>query len=184
MSIDRLVEEIRLRAEEELRRETDRQQSEEARIVADRDRRTASSQAEAKRRAELEVARERAQKLASAKLQARKLVYEAQERQVNASLDGTRTILANFTKSDDYPKVLKRMVATATDRLGKPTKVMGRAEDAALLKKVAGAGFDPSPQSILGGLVAESADGSRRLNLSFDELLRLREDKVRDLLAQ
>jgi V/A-type H+-transporting ATPase subunit E len=183
MSIDRLVEEIRLRAEEELHAETARQAAEETRITTDRDRRIATSQADAKRRAELESARERAQKLASAKLQARKLVYEAQERQVNASLDGTRTMLSNFTKSDEYPKVLKRMVATATDRLGKSTKVMGRSEDAALLKKVAGAGFDPSPQSILGGLVAESSDGSRRLNLSFDELLRLREDRVRDLLA-
>jgi|HubBroStandDraft_4_1064222.scaffolds.fasta_scaffold182362_3 V/A-type H+-transporting ATPase subunit E len=183
MSIDRLVEEIRLRAEEELRKETDRQHAEESRIVSDRDRRISTAQAEAKRRAELEIARERAQKLASAKLQARKLVYEAKERQMNDSIAGTRAILSNYTKSDDYPKLLKRMATSATDRLGKPTKLMGRAEDAALLKKVAGASFDPSPQAILGGLVAESSDGSRRLNLSFDELLRLREDKVRDLLA-
>jgi len=32
-------------------------------------------------------------------------------------------------------------------------------------------------------LIAETPDGSRRLNLSFDELLRLREDRVRELLA-
>jgi V/A-type H+-transporting ATPase subunit E len=183
MSIDRLVEEIRLRAEEELRTETDRQKAEETRIVTDRDRRVATANAEAKRRSELEVARERAQKLASAKLQARKLVYEAKERQMNDSIAGTRAILAEFTKSDEYPKLLKRMATVASDRLGKPTKVMGRTEDAALLKKVAGPSFDPAPQAILGGLVAESSDGSRRLNLSFDELLRLREDKVRDLLA-
>ncbi|HEV8049218.1 MAG TPA: V-type ATP synthase subunit E family protein [Thermoplasmata archaeon] len=184
MSIDRLVEEIRLRSEEAIRKEADRQKAEEARIVGDRDRRISAAQSESKRRAELDIARERAQKLASAKLQARKLVYEAKERQMNDSIAGTRAILANFTKSDDYPKVLKRMAATAAERLGKPTKVMGRADDAALLKKAAGANFDPTPMPILGGLVAESADGSRRLNLSFDELLRLREDKVRDLLAR
>jgi V/A-type H+-transporting ATPase subunit E len=184
MTIDRLVEEIRLRSEEALRKEADRQKGEEARIVADRDRRVAAAQSDAKRRSELGIARERAQRLASAKLQARKLVYEAKERQMNGSIAGTRAILANFTKSDDYPKVLRRMASTAAERLGKPTKVMGRSEDAALLKKVAGASFDTTPQPILGGLIAESADGSRRLNLSFDELLRLREDKVRDLLGR
>jgi V/A-type H+-transporting ATPase subunit E len=183
MSLDRLVEEIRLRAEEELRRESDRQKAAEAEIVSDRDRRIAAARDEAARRAELEIARERAQKLAGAKLQARKLVYEAKERQMTDSIGRTQAILSAFADSPEYPKVVKRMVAYATERLGKPTKVMGRADDAALLKKVAGASFDPSPQPILGGVVAESADGSRRLNLSFDELLRLREDKVRDLLA-
>jgi V/A-type H+-transporting ATPase subunit E len=184
MSLDRLVEEIRLRAEEELRRESDRQNAEDAAIGADRDRRVAALREEAVRRTGLEIGRERAQKLAGAKLQARKLVYEAKERQMTDSIGRTRSILSTFADSADYPKVVKRMVAYATDRLGKPTKVMGRADDAALLKKVAGANFDPTPQSILGGVIAESADGSRRLNLSFDELLRLREDKVRDLLAQ
>jgi vacuolar-type H+-ATPase subunit E/Vma4 len=99
------------------------------------------------------------------------------------SIGQTRAILSGFANSPEYAKVVKRMVTYASDRLGKPTKVMGRAEDAALLKKLAGPSFDPTPQPILGGVIAESADGSRRLNLSFDELLRLREDKVRDLLA-
>lgn len=183
MSLDRLIEEIRLRAEAELLKETERQKAEEATIVADRDARIAGAKEQARRRAEVEIARERAQKLASAKLQARKLVYEARERQMNDSLTQTKTLLAEFTRSDEYPKIVKRMVGYAADRLGKPTKVLGRAEDAALLKKVAGPGFDPTPQSILGGIVAESADGSRRLNLSLDELLRLREDQVRGLLA-
>lgn len=183
MSLDRLVEEIRLRGEEELQRELERQKAEAAGTVTDRDRRVAVAGQAAKRRAEVEVARERAQKLASAKLQARKLVYEAQERQTNASLGQVREILSKYADSDEYGKLLRRMAAYATERLGKPTKVMGRAEDAAALKKLAGASFDPTPQAILGGLVAESADGARRLNLSFDELLRLNEDKVRALLA-
>jgi V/A-type H+-transporting ATPase subunit E len=183
MSLDHLVEEIRLRAENELRRETERQAAEEAAIVTDRDHRVAIVRDETARRSQLDIARERAQRLAGAKLQARKLVYEAQERQMNDSLDRVRAVLADSTKSDDYPKVLKRMAAYATDALGKGTRLMGRADDAALLKKIAGGSFDPTPQAILGGVIAESSDGSRRLNLSFDELLRLREDQVRALLA-
>lgn len=182
MTLDRLVEEIRLRAQAELAQETARQSTEEASIAADRDRRIAQIQDESAKAAQRDIARERAQRVAGAKLQARKLVFEAEEAQMGASLAKTRDLLSAYTDSDDYPKVLKRMVAYANDALGKPVKVTGRAEDAVVLKKLAGASFDPAPQSILGGVVAESADGARRLNLSFDELLRLREDRVRELL--
>jgi vacuolar-type H+-ATPase subunit E/Vma4 len=183
MSLDRLVEEIRHRADTDLRAQAAKQAADEAAVVADRDARVAAVGEQTGRAAALEIARERAQKLASAKLQSRKLVYEAEESRMASALGETRALLADFTESDEYPKVVKRMVAYATDVLGKSTKVMGRSQDAALLKKVAGAGFDPTPQAILGGIVAESANGSRRLTLSFDELLRLREDQVRQLLT-
>jgi V/A-type H+-transporting ATPase subunit E len=183
MSLDRLVEEIRHRAEEDLRTQAAQQAADEAAVAADRDARITGVAEQSRRAGELEIARERAQKLASAKLQSRKLVYEAEESRMSQALGETRELLSDYTESDEYPKVVKRMVGYATDVLGKSTKVMGRAADAALLKKLGGAGFDPSPQPILGGIVAESADGSRRLNLSFDELLRLREDRVRQLLS-
>jgi V/A-type H+-transporting ATPase subunit E len=183
MSLDRLVEEIRRRAEEDLQKQAGEQAKAEAAVVVERDARVASVGDLIQRNAERDISRERAQKLASAKLEARKLVYAAEETRMSDALGETREMLADYTDSDEYPKVVKRMVAYASETLGKSTKVMGRAADAALLKKVAGAGFDPTPQAILGGVVAESADGSRRLNLSFDELLRLREDRVRQLLG-
>ncbi|MCI4324977.1 MAG: hypothetical protein L3K00_03715 [Thermoplasmata archaeon] len=183
MSLDRLVEELRRRAEEDLQKQAAQQAKEEAAIAADRQSRVAAVGEQGRRTAEREIARERAQKLASAKLEARKLVYAAQESKMAGALSETRELLEEYTDSDEYPKVVKRMAAYASDVLGKSTKVMGRSADAALLKKVAGAGFDPTPQTILGGIVAESSDGSRRLNLSFDELLRLREDRVRQLLG-
>ena len=184
MSLDRLVEEIRSRGEAERQQESERQAKEEAAIAADRDKRISSAQADARRRTDAEITRERARRVAAAKLQARKSVFEAREREMNDSLEQTRELLAEFTEADDYPKVVKRMVDYATAALGKGTKLMGRSDDAALLKKVAGASFDPTPQSILGGVIAESSDGARRLNLSFDELLRLREPKVRELLGR
>lgn len=183
MSLERLVEEIRRRAERELLEEEERARAEEATIGSHKDRRIQEVQTEGKRLADAEAARERAQRLAAAKLQARKMVYEARERRTSQQLENVRAALTEFTESDDYPTVLKRMFAFATDRLGKQVRVAGRAEDATLLRQVAGKSYDDTPAPILGGLIAEAADGSRRLNLSFDELLRLREDEVRALLA-
>jgi V/A-type H+-transporting ATPase subunit E len=183
MSLERLVEEIRTRAERELEEEANRARLEEAEIATERDQKLQRLRDEGRRSVETEAARERTQRLASAKVQARKLVHEARERKTNEFLGEARQALADYTESAEYPQVLKRMYAVATERLGKSIRVMGRAEDASALKSVAGKAFDETPVPIVGGLIAETTDGSRRLNLSFDELLRLRESEVRALLA-
>jgi vacuolar-type H+-ATPase subunit E/Vma4 len=183
MSLESLVDEIRRRGEADLTAITSGRDADAAKIVAETNRRLEEVHSGSARATDAEVAHERAQRLAAAKLRARKLLYEAREKRLESALGETRTLLADYTRSAQYPAVLKRMVTAATDALGKPIRISGRSEDAALLAKAAGKSFDPTPQSILGGLVAETPDGSRRLNLSFDELLRLREDRVRELLA-
>ena len=183
MSLESLVDEIRRRGEADLAAVTAARAAELAKIAAERDRRLEELRSENARATESEVARERAQRLAAAKLQARKLLYEAREKRLTSAVAETRALLSDYTRSAQYPAVLKRMVAVAIDALGKQLRISGRAEDATLLQKAAGKSFDSTPQPILGGLVAETPDGSRRLNLSFDELLRLREDRVREILA-
>jgi vacuolar-type H+-ATPase subunit E/Vma4 len=183
MSLESLVEEIRLHAEAELKSTMDRQKAEGVKILGDRDQRIAEIRATSARATELEVSRERAQRVAGAKLQARKMLYEAREKRLEEGLRETRDLLADYTSSPAYPAVLKRMVDVATSSLGRQLHISGRTEDAAALSKIAGKTFDPTARPILGGLIAETTDKSRRLNLSFDELLRLREDEVRELLA-
>jgi vacuolar-type H+-ATPase subunit E/Vma4 len=183
MTLERLIAEIRARGEHELAEETQRFEAEKTKIQTESAQRVAALQAEVRTRTEAEGRRERSQRVAGARMQSRKLEYEAQERAMNASLDAVRDLLRQFTKSDEYPEVLRRMYSVATDELGKDVRVTGRAEDATLLRPLAGKSFDSTPVPILGGLVAETPDGERRLSLSFDELLRLREDRVRSLLA-
>jgi vacuolar-type H+-ATPase subunit E/Vma4 len=184
MSLENLVGEIRRRAETELQTEQQRLATETARITADRDGRVKEIRETAQKSAEAEGQRERAQRIAAARLASRKLAYEAKERQMADALAQSKTLLKAYTADPEYPQALKRMMAFATDQLGKSIKVYGRAEDAAVLKSAAGRAFDDRTAPILGGLIAETPDGNRRLNLSFDELLRLREDRLRDLLAK
>jgi len=183
MSLESLVEEIRRRGQADVRATEDEERSAAAALANERNQRIDALRAENAKATTTEVARERAQRIAAAKLEARKKLYEARERHLSRSVTATRTLLADYAESSDYPAVLKRMFQVASDQLGGKLKVSGREEDAAVLQKLAGKSFDPTPVPILGGLVAETADGHRRLNLSFDELLRLREDRVRELLA-
>jgi vacuolar-type H+-ATPase subunit E/Vma4 len=183
MSLETLVAEIRTRGQAELASIETARKVAAAKIVAERDAEIAAVQAEATRLADSEGARERAQRIAAAKLKARKLLYEAREARLEQEIQETRKLLQTYADSDEYPATLKRMYDLATSRLGKQVRVSGRTADASRLAKIAGKSVDPTPLPILGGLVAETPDGTRRLNLSFDELLRLHEDRVRELLS-
>ncbi|MHB8352606.1 MAG: V-type ATP synthase subunit E [Thermoplasmata archaeon] len=183
MTLDGLLGEMRARADAEFATAQSEAAAEAARITSERDRQVSEIQAESTRRAELEADRERTRTLAGARMQARKIQYEAREQALLEALAGVRRQLTDFTTTDDYEAVLERMYDAAVERLGKDVRISGRAADAAALKALAGKAFLAAPVPILGGLIAESADGSRRLSLSLDELLRLREDRVRKLLA-
>ncbi len=183
MALEDLVEEIRRRGEEEIAKIRASRSDDEARLLKEREQKLTEIRTQSARAAETEAAREKAQRLAAAKLKSRKLLYEARERRLENGVTETRRLLQEFTGSRDYEAVLRQMLDTASRALGKQLRVSGRAEDASRLAKVAGKAFDPTPQPILGGIVAETTDGMRRLNLSFDELLRLREDRVRELLS-
>ena len=183
MSLDRLVEEIRARGAAQVRSIEESAASETAKIAADRDRRVLEIEQESERAGTTEANRERAQRVAAAKLRSRQRLYEARETRLKASLGATHQLLADYTAQPEYPKVLERMYRYATEVLGADVRLKGRAGDAATLERIAPGRVDPRPAPIVGGLIAETPDGSRQLDLSFDELLRLREDRVRELLA-
>jgi vacuolar-type H+-ATPase subunit E/Vma4 len=183
MSLESLVDEIRARGEAELKATAVARESDLAKVAAERDAKVAALRAEADRATDAEIARDRAQRVAAAHLAARRLEYEAREERLAQGFADTREALADLTDQAEYAPILRRMIASATDRLGKSLRISGRAEDAALLARLAGRSFDPEPRAILGGLVAETPDGRRRLDLSFDELLRQRADAVRALLT-
>jgi len=183
MSLESLVEEIRRRGEAELASTATARAAEEAKIDSEREARIAAIRKEATRLAEADIGRERAQRIAAANLAARKLLYGAREARLVTALEETKELLREFTETADYPATLRAMLRAARAELGDSVRVSGRKEDASALAKLAGKSFDPAPRPILGGLVAETPDQSRRLDLSFDELLRLRGDRVRELLA-
>jgi vacuolar-type H+-ATPase subunit E/Vma4 len=183
MSLESLVGEIRSRGEAELGAIAERRASDLARVTSERDTRVAAIRAEVARTIEAEVVRDRAQRIAGARLTARRLMYEAREDRLDRGLADARELLGRLGDRPTYPKILERMVAAAVSRLGGSVRISGRREDASVLSRLAGASFDPTPRTIVGGVVAETPDGHRRLDLSFDELLRQRSDAVRGLLV-
>jgi len=177
------LDEIRARGKDELEKIANRRASDLAKIAAELESRVAVIRAEGAKATATEIARDRAQRIAAAHLAARRVLYDAREERLEQGLAETRELLAGLCATPRYSAILRRMVAAATFSLGPSARISGRGEDAPLLSRLAGKGFDPTPRTITGGILAESEDGRRRLNLSFEELLRQHSDGVRGLLA-
>jgi vacuolar-type H+-ATPase subunit E/Vma4 len=124
--------------------------------------------------------REAARIVESAKLKAKKILFEA----INANMDTTFKTIKNemktFAQKPEYRETLQRMVIYAKNTLGPDILVHCREGDRFVLGEM----NVPigSPINTLGGIIAEDMDGKKELDLTFEELLRTCEDKVKGFL--
>ena len=171
----REVEERRKKALEQLEAEyaaknaeLAKRTAEELSIIEDSERKEASSLTE----------RERTRTSGAAKLQAKKMIFDATEKMLENNIMALRQALADYTTSKEYPEVLSRMARYASKRLGPGVGMVCRQSDAAALKR-AGARIISSDLNSIGGFRAESENGNLELDLTFEEILRSHEEETR-----
>jgi len=115
----------------------------------------------------------------AAKLQSKKLIFDATEKLLENNIVALRDALAEYAASPAYGELLAKMAGYASKRLGGGKIVVTcRKQDEAALK-AAGAKIASTNLNSIGGLKADSEDGSLELDLTFEEILRSREDEVR-----
>lgn len=122
--------------------------------------------------------RERIRIGGAAKLQSKKMIFDATERMLENNISGLKQALADLAGSKEYSDLLGKMLNYATARLGGNIGVRCRAADAATLKKL-GARVSSSNLESAGGFKATNSDGTLELDLTFEELLRNKEEEAR-----
>jgi V/A-type H+-transporting ATPase subunit E len=126
--------------------------------------------------------REAARIVESAKLKAKKILFEA----INANMDTTFKTIKNemktFAQKPEYRETLLRMVSHAKNTLGPDIIIHCREGDRFVLGEM----NVPIGSSIntLGGIIAEDNEGKKELDLTFEELLRTSEDNVKGFLLE
>ena len=121
--------------------------------------------------------KERIRVIGATKLQAKKMIFDATEKMLEANISSLGQALREYAESKEYSQVLPRMVRYASKRLGGDIAVKCRAQDAPVIQtmaKVLSANLET-----IGGFRAENKDGSLELDLTFEELLRTHEEEVR-----
>jgi vacuolar-type H+-ATPase subunit E/Vma4 len=126
--------------------------------------------------------REKARIVEAGRLQAKKILFDA----INANLDSTFNVikeeLKNYTKTPQYKKVLETMINSAKKRLDQKITVRCREEDRTILKNM-DVTIGSSIQT-LGGIIAENKNGTKELDLTFEELLRTHEDEIKNTILE
>ena len=132
--------------------------------------------------AKIKSEREYARIIEASKLQAKKIMFDAINENMQSAFAIITKEIENYTSSPQYKKALETMVNSAKKKLGQNIVVHCRDEDKVPLKDM-GVTIGKSIKT-LGGLVAENKEGTKELDLTFDELLRTNEDQIKSFLSE
>ena len=126
--------------------------------------------------------REAARIIEGGKLEAKKILFAA----INKNLDSTFNIikedLVKYTTSSEYKSVVEQMIKTCQKRLDKKITVHCKEEDKQFLN-ISDITIGSSIHT-LGGIIAENDDGTKELDLTFEELLRSNEDEIKSSILE
>jgi len=134
-----------------------------------------------KREAQLKSEREYTRIVEAARLQARRIIFEAMDANLDSAFGVIRQELKNYTKNAQYKKTLEEMINVARKRLGKDVKVHCREEDRQILKDMGVIVSDNFIQT-LGGIIVENKEETMEFDFTFEELLRTHDEEVRAIL--
>lgn len=185
MSLNSFVKEIEERKRRELGRLDSSLSEKSASIAIQKQASTGKIKDQYQNEAKIKSEREAARIVEEARLQAKKVLFDAITANLDVALDTTRQSLAGYTQKPQYKKMLLNMVEYAKKNLGEPVTIHCRSEDAAVFKDLpASKQVVGTPIKTIGGIVVEDKLGSKEIDMTFEELLRTHEDEVKSLLLE
>ena len=132
--------------------------------------------------AKIKSEREHGRIIEAAKLQSKKILFDAINSNMQSAFNVIQQEIGNYTKSTQYKEALETMINTSKKKLGQNIVVHCREEDKTLLKDL-GVTAGKSIKT-LGGIIAENKEGTKELDLTFEELLRTHEDQIKSFLSE
>jgi len=132
---------------------------------------------EAKTKAE----REGARIVEAGKLEAKKILFDAINKNLDSTFGVIKKELDGYSKKPEYNQVLQKLVDYSKKVLAKELVVHCREEDKSFFKSGVKVG---STIQTIGGFVAENKEGTMEIDLTFEELLRNNEDEIKNTILE
>jgi vacuolar-type H+-ATPase subunit E/Vma4 len=168
MTLESAVEAILGQGKAEADRVLEEARNERQRMLSEVHAEAARALAETERAAHAEVERKRVQELARAELESRKIVLAAQKEALDKVYNGA---LERLGRLADSAEILRTLLKANESEWRSGGKVYCSPRDEAVVRKIVGDTFAGTIESA-GGVVIESADGRRRVDLRYETLLR------------
>ncbi len=178
MTLETVIQAVQARGKAEVDQVLAEAKAERERMLSDVHAEAARSLAEAQTRAKEAAERKRVQDLARGELEARKLVLAAQKEDLDEVYQRALARLSNLRENPEFLRMLLRANESEWKGGG---KVYSNLRDEAVVKTVVGKAYAGHVDAT-GGLIIESADGSRRVDLRYESILRdVWNDSVREV---
>lgn len=178
MALETVIQAIQAKGKAEVDEILAQARAERERTLSEVRAEAAKGLAEAEDRAKQDAGRRRVQELARAELEARKTALAAQKDTLDEVYQRALTRLANLKENPDFLRTLLKANEAEWKAGG---KVYSNARDEAVVKGIVGRAYAGHIEAA-GGLVIESADGTRRVDLRYDSILRdVWNDSVREV---
>ena len=181
MSIDKFVTEIQNRKKNDLA-ELDKKLSDKK---SETDTKKNSSVKDLKENyaneAKTKAEREGATIVEAGKLEAKKILFDAINKNLDSTFDVIKKELDDYSKKPEYKKVMQKLVDYSKKMLAKELVVHCREEDKSFFKSGVKVG---STIQTIGGFVAENKEGTKEIDLTFEELLRNNEDEIKNTILE
>ena len=132
--------------------------------------------------AENKAQREYARITESARLEAKKVLFDAINTNMSTSVEAIKHELKNYPKKADYKKTLEKMILYAKRHLGDDIIIKCRESDIPYLKEMNV--IIGSSISTMGGIIAVDKSQSKEIDLTFEELLENHEDEIKNFLYE
>jgi vacuolar-type H+-ATPase subunit E/Vma4 len=143
----------------------------------------ASLKKEAETDVEKILREQRNERLAWARLEAKRIISEAKEDAINSAIDDIFSSLRELKKSKEYGSFMSKEVSSALKELGEKATVHVVKSDRKLLPKLPKGCKVLTDLDALGGAVIESKDGKMKVDLTLETLFELRRDELRKMIS-
>ncbi len=91
--------------------------------------------------------------------------------------------MEGYAQKPEYKNLVKKMINYAKSILGNEIIVHCRTKDTLIIKEM-NVSAGTTLNNTLGGILAENKEGTRELDLTFEELLRTKEDDIKSFLVE
>ncbi|MEM4281318.1 MAG: V-type ATP synthase subunit E family protein [Candidatus Caldarchaeum sp.] len=190
-TVDKVVSEVVQEALDNIRKSLDESEAEAYRIierVEEELRRELAAIREAGK-AEREAARQRI--LSTAEIQAKNMAIAAVEEEISKIFEAVERKLSQMASEDSFEMDLKRLLDEAVQLIGRDVVVESNEKGVQLLKRIVEknsysvrVSISEKPINTVGGLRAQSADGSVRFDNTFEARLERLKPMLRNEIAK
>ncbi len=181
MSIDKFVDEIQNRKKNDLIALDKKLNDKKSEIDAKKNSTVKELEDNYTNQAKIKAEREGARIVEAGKLEAKKILFDAINKNLDSTFDVIKKELSGYSKKPEYKKVLEKLVDYSKKVLAKEIIVHCREEDKSFFKSGVKVG---STIQTLGGFIAENKEGTKEIDLTFEELLRNNEDEIKNTILE